>query len=728
MNYRQLPASSLRNGRLTWVQLLVAGVVVVGTGGVAQSDPQGLSAVTVNAAPIAALPINPADSSKYLSGQGLCSAYRSTTLPGTFFKGRTDGYPTSVASGTEPFAPELNRFMDGELGSATNSGLINYQTMQTPFDLAAFASLGLNTDGDFLNTRGCEPSTAGCAFPASGPNNVKLPPFGSRYRGFFRVTNELAGQQIHFGFTTNSAVALRFWPKQPTSDGSTPPYEIIVRPSENGQADFRVSNSIIFKNPGLYAVEILHASANDAARLEMAITTLSFTDFDERSGVGTMPLGPNRGGFQLTTPEQFFQRLDGALAFPGKPADCQQCPRRFAGQPKGSAEVGCPSCMACNEAAVCQICNTASSCGCTCAPCEGSTPYCTGDPTDLNSLHCVECEKDEQCGSGQNCVENKCVGFCPCCESPKFCTATDTVNKPSAKNCSACRTSTDCPDGGYCDLINGRCLPKAPEHNSDRDCGLNAVNCVESTKNDRVPRKLCMNGEVCVQCRYDADCDRGNYCRSGDCIPCRDDRHCGASCGSCGMKYIVDAASGDVVSSTMTNTPVCYAPPAPNEQQPAPAPTCVECLSDAHCGNGGICDLASHTCSKRVECSASCPANQICSGGGCVECLTSSQCPCGQCAAGICTASCGDTSDCLSNQCCSQETATCISGRCKPGLTAHGGALCCDATAGGVGGATDPAAPVRSRTALWLMLAALVTLAALQLRALRLRTARRGRE
>ncbi|HNF99786.1 MAG TPA: hypothetical protein PK493_20990, partial [Pseudomonadota bacterium] len=50
-------------------------------------------------------------------------------------------------------------------------------------------------------------------------------------------------------------------------------------------------------------------------------------------------------------------------------------------------------------------------------------------------------------------------------------------------------------------------------------------------------------------------------------------------------------------------------------------------------------------------------------------------------------------------QCCSKDTKTCISGRCKPGLTAHGGALCCSGTQ--VGSTDDPIAPGPNR-GLWM--------------------------
>jgi hypothetical protein len=74
------------------------------------------------------------------------------------------------------------------------------------------------------------------------------------------------------------------------------------------------------------------------------------------------------------------------------------------------------------------------------------------------------------------------------------------------------------------------------------------VNCLASTKDEPTgPRPHCMDGTVCVQCRHDVDCTTpGTYCRSGDCVPCTHDRHCGASCRSCGIDINV-ASDGTIV-------------------------------------------------------------------------------------------------------------------------------------------------------------------------------------
>lgn len=441
MNKRQLLVFA-QGGRRTWLKVVVAGVLMGAGAQVALAQTQALAPVVVDADPVAPLPVDPRDPGQLLPGTGLCAAYRTTTTPENFFPGRAPSYPASVAAGTEAFAPSVNNFMDGKVGTAANSGTVAYQTLQTPFDLAAFAPLGLNTDGDFILTPGCATS-AGCAFPASGPSTTQLPPFGSRYRGFFRVTTALVGQVLHFGFTTNSAVVLRFWPKLPTSDGSKIPYEVISRAAEIGQADFRVTNAITFRKAGLYAVEILHSSSSNSARLEMAVAVGDFADIDERSGAGTRPLGTARGGFVLTTPEQFFQRVDGLSPVPGKPDQCQQCPREFAnlpGQPKAPAN-GCPAGMFCNAAAVCSPAVSDALCGDAGQPCSATEPYCAADPSSPGvGYHCVACVRDDNCSSGQKCQSNQCVSACVAgsagCESTA-CVGTNCPTSSTAMGCSA---------------------------------------------------------------------------------------------------------------------------------------------------------------------------------------------------------------------------------------------------------------------------------------------------
>jgi Cys-rich repeat protein len=234
-----------------------------------------------------------------------------------------------------------------------------------------------------------------------------------------------------------------------------------------------------------------------------------------------------------------------------------------------------------------------------------------------------------------------------------------------------------------------------------------------------------MNGQVCVQCRFDVDCtSAGTYCLSGNCVPCTHDRHCGKFCQACGASLSITPNPQDpmnpTVVSSVSGTPFCDAP----NGDPSSA-TCVQCLTDANCGTGAVCDPSLHTCSNQMPCSEPCAPGQFCSGGSCVQCITSSQCPCGQCVDGICTSNCGDTSDCRSNQCCQQMTGTCMDERCVSGPHAGTG-LCCEAAPAALAATSEPDAPPWTTRPLWAVLAALGLLLALRQRSLGMRLRKSG--
>lgn len=99
----------------------------------------------------------------------------------------------------------------------------------------------------------------------------------------------------------------------------------------------------------------------------------------------------------------------------------------------------------------------------------------------------------------------------------------------------------------------------------------------------------------CVECSDDAVCGKGNYCvhdwkgggpgPDGVCQPCMLDNHCGDSCMAC--------AGGK---------PIC-------DQN-----ACVECVYDADCPVGKVCDPATHSCAPGLPCTrdAECPPGKVC--------------------------------------------------------------------------------------------------------------------
>lgn len=664
-----------------------------------------LPKVYIDGDPVAPAPKDP--SGNALKGAGLCGAFRlpdpsdTGTLVRALFPQRPASFPVD---GVDTFAQSLNDFMDGKGGVAGDptDPQVHYETLQTPFDLASRTTIvGADSIGDYRDTAECVSySTSGCKFPASGTylSEPMLRPFISRYRGFFLVPESWQNIPMHIGFVTQDEVAMRIFQKVKMGQTGPKVYEVISRSPVGPTGAYRVTNTITFTKPGLYPIEILHGAYQSPAVLEMVVfSDPSYIDID---GPKAMNMSLYASGFLLseTVPARFFQSTAGILPFDGQPAQCQQCPRQYANVPQQPQGV-CPAGLFCNEAAVCSPCRGDQFCGKSCRVCNAPEPFCVRDPRSAGDDYtCAECRDDPDCKTGQKCITGKCVNPCLCCPNAQYCVATD-PKLPEAKNCSECRTNSDCGDR-VCDLLNGRCVDKVPDNNTDDNCGSNRTNCPVATANDPGgPRPHCMNGQVCVQCRFDVDCAAGTYCRSGDCVPCTHDRHCGPTCLGCGIDITV-GPDGKTIVNTTTEKPFCL---APNGQ--AQSATCVRCLTNEHCGPGGECDPATHQCKN--ACTVTCPDGKVCSGSACVQCFTSAQCPCGQCVAGECTNNCGDSTDCRSNQCCSQESSTCTNGRCKPGLVAHGGGLCCNAAGGSIGVANDPVAPAPRSQPLWALLAAL---------------------
>jgi Cys-rich repeat protein len=140
------------------------------------------------------------------------------------------------------------------------------------------------------------------------------------------------------------------------------------------------------------------------------------------------------------------------------------------------------------------------------------------------------------------------------------------------------------------------------------------------------------------------DCADGEFCLSGSCATCTEDRRCGVRCTSCG-----------------DNTPYCFADRTPD------AATCVRCLNDDQCAGGGKCNLETHECDK--GCAMSCaPEAPYCDGQKCVECYADTQCPCGgtcDLTNNTCSPSCKSNVDCLGHEHCKWKNE--LEKDCAPG-------------------------------------------------------------
>jgi outer membrane exchange protein TraA len=560
-------------------------------------------------------------------GTGLCIAQAISPNPGMDFVLSKLGYNGG-----------MNTFMEQHKADRVES------VVRTLLDLSNNNSSGLQASfGDFTNAvETCK--TGGCDFLV----NDTTTGFGARARGYLNVPAEWVGRTIHFGLYTDDAASLTFFGPQ----GAI--YEVITREPLLGTPTWRVTNSVTFEKPGVYPLEILFSEIVTHAALEMSwLIDDNFTDFERDANQA--PVVKLKGaGFTLFAPEQFSQTLSGQQSF----ADinqCQQCERQFVNLPGNH---GCPPGYYCNDAALCGPCDSAKVCGPSCSPCGGDTPFCTnlkgtftcvecqedvhcqpGFKCDKELNICNECEKDGDCAKGEACENNVCVpcvtqgecagNSCNCCPTTaggKQMTC-GTLDGDATPVCVECTEDADCDGGRKCDPVVGRCLEALYPNESPTCCGDDCVECP-----DDAPYCLPTHiGTACAECRHDMDCGDGRYCRSGSCTLCVDDRRCGERCDSCG---------GDA--------PFCLT------AQVAAGAECVRCITGADCGEGGECDIGTHTCSN--PCLQSCALETpYCLGDRCVQCYADTQCPCGgtcNLETNTCTTSCKDNGDCQANEHC----------------------------------------------------------------------------
>lgn len=560
------------------------------------------------------------------NGFGLCMASAVSSSPSADFGFLDQGN----------YNGSLNSFIEAHRDDRVES------TLRTPFDLSNNNISGTQASlGDFRDATmdpACQ--AGGCGFFI----NDDTTSFGSRLRGYLNITADLANQPIHFGFYADDAVSLTFF------DRSADIYQVMIRPPQLGIPTWRLTETVTFEQPGLYPLEILYVEIAEHSALEMSYLMGSFEDFERPSSQSPV-IQLDEAGFTLFQPIQFFQTLSGSPAF----ADldqCKQCDRQFVNR---AGNNGCDGGYYCNDAALCAPCDTSLFCGPTCSPCGAATPFCinrNGDNTCVECLEdsdcrdgfqcdpatntCNECNVDADCGRGEICVDRTCVtcdtsdacagNSCNCCPTgpggqPMQCTAVEPGGPPV---CVECTSNEDCASG-LCDLQAGHCVDVLFSNQRSDCCGEQCVTCPADYP-------FCLPGPIgtaCAQCRWDTDCSEGNFCLSGQCLPCTRDRHCGPRCGSCG---------GD--------TPFCLDGQIPARSE------CVGCVDDSQCP-GGTCNPETHQCDP--VCTLSCAPDTYCLGDQCVECLADTQCPCGgtcDLSTNTCSSSCKNNSDCLGNQHC----------------------------------------------------------------------------
>ncbi|WP_437338732.1 outer membrane exchange protein TraA family protein [Sorangium sp. So ce394] len=589
-----------------------------------------------------------------IEGTGLCSASAISTDPLRDFGLLT---AETYNSGVNAFMEEHKTYEEGRFE----------KVVRTVFDLSNNNNTGLQlSHGDFTGSMSPECEFGGCAFyrepdpdnPGEYVNDLNDPntSFATRFRGFLNVTPDLSGKPIHFGFYTDDAVSLTFY------DLNLGAVTVLVRPTRLGQPTWRTTNTVTFEKPGLYPVEILYVAVAEHSALEMSYLIGDFTDYE----LGTSEPGARSlasDGFTLFQPTQFFQTLSGSPSFPDLD-QCQQCNRAFIGDPGNH---GCPGSYYCNEAALCAPCDTAFFCGESCSRCEGDKQFCInlddefqcaecrtdadcdeGFSCDPETHVCNECNVDPDCPRGEICVEHTCTpcdtadrcagNSCNCCPNGINGTQMDcaAVEPGGIEMCVECLTDAQCPGDKVCHVPTGHCVDRPlPTNALPNCCGEGCVDCMHpEDPNDpqTPPVPFCLPGPVgtaCAACRNDMDCSEGQYCLSGECKACVEDRRCGTRCDSCG---------GD--------TPFCSG-------QFAEFAVCVRCTSDEQCA-GTTCNPETHECDP--GCMATCGEDTpYCDGQRCVECYADTQCPCGNTCdleTNTCDISCKSNLDCLGNEHC----------------------------------------------------------------------------
>lgn len=557
-------------------------------------------------------------------GSGLCIASSVSTQSGIEFALDESDYRNGI-----------NAFMEAQQANRDE------HVVRSALDLSNHHT-PVTSNGDFVGFTPCA-NKGGCDF--FDDDDVA---FASRLRAFLNVTDDLVNQDIHVGFYVDDAVSLTIF----DNDGDR--YPVVIRPPVLGAPTWRLTDSVVFEQPGLYPVEILYVQFVEDAALEMSYFVGKRADF-ERAATEKPIIKLNDVGFVLFPADAFYHTVTGTPSFPDIDT-CRQCDRDVVDQP--DAEHDCGTGHYCNQAALCAPCDNDDFCGPGCTPCTEDMPFCLApDGGDYQCFECRtdedceqrymmngylchpenrtcgECLTDEHCERGDYCDNQTCTpcssnercagNSCNCCPdsddgTPRQCAPVDPGGPPV---CMECASDADCATG-ICDVQIGRCVQQQARNERADCCGSDCVSC-PSDHPFCLPGPL---GTACAQCRWDTDCDDGAFCQSGVCLPCNTDRHCGTRCERCagdtpfcrsaltpalsicvGCEHDAQCPRGDCNPTTNQCDPPCTLSCAGDTPYCADD-QCLECLADTHCACNGTCDP------ERYTCSSSCVSNADCSG------------------------------------------------------------------------------------------------------------------
>jgi hypothetical protein len=317
--------------------------------------------------------------------------------------------------------------------------------------------------------------------------------------------------------------------------------------------------------------------------------------------------------------------------------------------------VTCPAGRVCREGACRQVCiegdgcatNPAAPCKTGVYSCANNTTTCVdGAPADAG----VACSVDHVCDGVGSCVQCGSASSCssnpgaPCKLGMVSCTTGGCADGLNAA------VGTSCGGGQVCDAM-GVCVPcsagtacstnPTPCKQGVTACGTGTSTCLDGP-NDAAPGASCGNNLVCDGSGGCVACTAGLSCTTNP-NPCKQG---GTACGT-GTSVCLDGTTNLDAGAACGTSQVCNGNGA-----------CVGCVADAGCAMnpGNPCKLGAIVCGSgapvcadksNVPNGTTCSTNQVCIGGSCVPCSSTSQCLNGlNCISGGCRAplaSCPDT-------------------------------------------------------------------------------------